>query len=100
MREALRVLALVISLGWMSTSSAQGIDPIKEICTNFLASNNLRAGASPDILCNCLVREITTKLSRDEMLAYQRSADTGRAMSNALNAKINRIAVTCLTEGR
>ena len=100
MREGLSVLALVISLGLTPPVQAQSTDPIQAICTSFLMANNLRAGASPDILCGCLVREITTQMSTDEMIAYQRSIQNRTPMADSLSAKINGIAETCLSEGR
>jgi len=68
----------------------------EKVCQTFLSQSGMSVGGSSTILCSCLVNEIQSKLSTNEMRAYQASSSGGKALSPALQQKVTQIASACL----
>jgi hypothetical protein len=79
--------------------SAQGADPLREICSSMLEQSGGVAG-SQDVLCKCLVRETSAKLTRAEMVAYSTATQKGQSPPPAVMNKIMGIATTCLAQAQ
>jgi hypothetical protein len=72
-------------------------DPLKEICTSFLEQGGAGVSGDRNKLCTCLVRETQARLTQQEMLLYNKAAETGQPPPPAIMNKVVNIATTCLT---
>ncbi|MEQ9445895.1 MAG: hypothetical protein RJS98_10050 [Rhodospirillaceae bacterium] len=96
----LSVSALVIALDWsVIAAHAQG-NPLEAICQGFLSSSGVPTPGNANILCDCLVREVQSNLTRPEMQSYQSSVEAGRPLPKALETKIMAVATSCLTQAQ
>lgn len=75
-------------------------DPLKEICSGFLAQGAGTVGGDHERLCTCLVRETQKRLTRQEMEIYNKAATSGEPPPPAIMEKVVGIATVCLTQSR
>lgn len=75
-------------------------DPLKEICTGFLAQSGAGIAGDQAKLCTCLVDETQKRLTREEMEIYNRATTTGAQPPPAIMEKVVGIATACLTQAR
>jgi hypothetical protein len=71
-------------------------DPLKDICTGFLAQSGAGVAGDQAKLCTCLVAETQKQLSRQEMEVYDKAASTGAPPPPAIMQKVMGIAALCL----
>jgi hypothetical protein len=95
-RSIVLLSALLVSGG----AYAQANDPLKEICTNFLAQGAGSVGGDHQRLCKCLVGETQKRLTRQEMEIYNKAATSGQQPPAAIMDKVVGIATVCLTQSR
>ncbi len=98
----IRSLVFLSVLLFCGAAFAQAVpnDPLKEICTNFLAQGAGSVGGDPQRLCTCLVSETQKRLTRQEMEIYNKAATSGQQPPPAIMDKVVGIATTCLTQSR
>lgn len=75
-------------------------DPLQEICTGFLAQSGAGIAGDHTRLCTCLVTETQKRLTREEMVAYDKANQTGQQPPAEVMQKVMGIATTCLTQAR
>jgi hypothetical protein len=93
------VLAALLLSG-NAFAQATPSDPLKDICTNFLAQGAGSVGGDPQRLCTCLVSETQKRLTRQEMEIYNKAATSGQQPPPAIMEKVVGIATVCLTQAR
>lgn len=79
------------------TAPKTGGDPLKEICTGFLAQSGQGVSGDQNKLCTCLVTQTQARLTRQEMEIYNKASSTGQAPPPAIMDKVVGIATTCLS---
>lgn len=105
MRAFVVVLLMLATAGHASPGLAQTMgatngDPLLEICSGFLEQNRLAISGDAGRLCSCLVREVQSKLSRQEMEVYDSYNAAAKPLPAALQKKITGIATQCLGEAK
>lgn len=93
------VLAVPVIFGLSPSVQAQQ-DPLSAICQGFLSSSGAPAPGKADVLCSCLVEEVQSTLSAEEMRAYQSAAESSHTMPPSVQRKITSIAVKCLSQAQ
>jgi len=98
----IKSILLLPSLVFCGAVYAQTVpnDPLKEICTNFLAQGAGTVGGDHQRLCTCLVSETQRRLTRQEMEIYNKAATSGQQPPAAIMEKVVGIATACLTQSR
>ncbi len=101
----IRYIVLTAVLMGCASVSAQTLpkssgDPLQEICTGFIAQSGAGIAGDPTRLCTCLVTETQKRLTREEMVAYDKANQSGQAPPPAVMQKVIGIATTCLTQAR
>ena len=98
----IKKIALLSTLLIGSAALAQSVpsDPLKEICSNFLAQGAGTVGGDHQKLCTCLVSQTQAQLTRQEMEIYNKAATSGQQPPPAIMQKVVGIATTCLTQAR
>ena len=91
-------LLSTLLLGSAALAQSTPSDPLKEICTSFLAQGAGTVGGDHQKLCTCLVSQ--TQLTRQEMEIYNKAATSGQPPPPAIMQKVVGIATTCLTQAR
>ncbi len=98
---------IVVTAALMAGSSASAQtapkssgDPLQEICTGFLAQSGAGIAGDHTRLCACLVGETQKRLTRDEMIAYDKANSSGQPPPPEVMQKVMGIATTCLTQAR
>ncbi len=94
------LVALTVFAALPAFAQQQAVDPLKEICTNFLAQGGGGVSGDANRLCTCLVKETQARLTRREMELYNDAALKGQAPPDAVMEKVMGIATTCLTAAR
>lgn len=97
---------LLIALFWPLAVSAQSrnapssaADPTMSLCSGLLAESGV-AMTGKDKLCKCLISEVTSKLTADEMVAYAQANMNSQTPPAAVMDKVMGIATRCLTQAR
>ncbi len=75
-------------------------NPLQDICTNFMEQSGQGVSGDRNKLCNCLVTETQSRLTRQEMEIYAKANETGQPPPPAIMDKVVGIATMCLTSGR
>jgi hypothetical protein len=75
-------------------------DPLREICSGFLAQSGAGVSGDHARLCTCLVGETQKQLTRQEMELYNKAASSGQPPPAEIMQKVLGIAATCLTQSR
>lgn len=101
----IRSILLVAALMTCASAYAQTLpktsgDPLQEICTSFLAQSGAGIAGNHTRLCTCLVTETQKRLTREEMVAYDKANQTGQQPPPEVMQKVMGIATTCLTQAR
>jgi hypothetical protein len=94
------VLLSGLLLGAAAHAQTGANDPLKEICTGFLAQGAGAVGGDHQRLCTCLVSETQKRLTRQEMEIYNKAATSGQQPPSAIMEKVVGIATMCLTPSR
>ena len=92
--------ALVADSAAIAQTPASSEDPLKEICTGFLAQSGVGVSGDQNKLCACLVAETQKRLTRREMEIYEKAVDSGTQPPPAVTEKVLGIATACLTQAR
>jgi hypothetical protein len=95
---AVALLLLVAAPARTQTPPKGAGDPLQGICTNFLDQSGQGISGDRDRLCTCLVRETKSRLTPQEMQAYNKATQAGRQPPPAVMDKVVGIATQCLTE--
>lgn len=92
---------LTIMLGGSAFAQAPATtpsDPLRDICTGFLAQSGAGISGDQAKLCACLVGETQKQLTRAEMEAYNKASASGAQPPPAIMRKVMGIATLCLTQ--
>lgn len=102
MIKAMVFLAAVLACGIAVAQAppATSADPLKEICTGFLAQGGVGISGDHARLCTCLVGETQKRLTRQEMEIYNKATSSGGQPPPAIMDKVVGIATMCLTQAR
>ncbi|TAL01826.1 MAG: hypothetical protein EPO08_09050 [Rhodospirillaceae bacterium] len=109
----IRRLAIIVSVSAITTvsvaaraqsvsSSAGGAasNPMLAICSGFLAQGAGSVSGDKSKLCNCLVRDTSTKLSTSDMEAYAQASLNSQTPPKDVMDKVMAIATSCLQEAQ
>ncbi|MGE4062568.1 MAG: hypothetical protein AB7E79_04290 [Rhodospirillaceae bacterium] len=92
--------ALTVSSACLAQTPPASGDPLKEICTGFLAQSGAGISGDQYKLCACLVAETQKRLTRQEMEIYDKAVSSATQPPPAIMEKVMGIATTCLTQAR
>jgi hypothetical protein len=100
MSNGILLLAALLASGaaFAQTPPNNSNDPLKEICTGFLAQSGAGVSGDQAKLCTCLVGETQKQLTRQEMEIYNKATSSGAQPPAAIMQKVMGIATLCLTQ--
>jgi hypothetical protein len=69
------------------------------LCSGLLSQSGV-ATTGQDKLCNCLISQVTSKLSADDMMAYAQATMNSQTPPPAVMDKVMGIATSCLNQSK
>jgi hypothetical protein len=100
-----RILLLLIAVMWSPMVSAQSsvpsasTDPSMSLCSGLLTESGVGM-TGKDKLCSCLISQVTSQLTADEMTAYAQANMNSQSPPQTVMDKVMGIATRCLSQSR